>query len=92
MRPHVTHARLLDISPTLFPGYSGMAERYVIQFGSNLADRGQLPGIGDYCAPEIMCFCFTPLYTRYMDVRDTVDVLADISTTVPATSQLPARQ
>jgi kynureninase len=34
--------------------------------------------IGDYREPEIMRFGFTPLYTRYADVWDTVEVLRDI--------------
>jgi kynureninase len=34
--------------------------------------------IGDYREPEIMRFGFTPLYTRFVDVWDAVDTLADI--------------
>jgi len=34
--------------------------------------------IGDYREPEIMRFGFTPLYTRFVDVWDAVDALAQI--------------
>jgi kynureninase len=34
--------------------------------------------IGDYREPQIMRFGFTPLYTRFADVWDAVDILKDI--------------
>ncbi|KRB88908.1 kynureninase [Noviherbaspirillum sp. Root189] len=34
--------------------------------------------IGDYREPHIMRFGFTPLYTRFIDVWDAVDILVDI--------------
>jgi len=40
-----------------------------------LIERGV---IGDYREPEIMRFGFTPLYTRYVDVWDAVQILRDI--------------
>lgn len=40
-----------------------------------LIERGV---VGDYREPEIMRFGFTPLYTRYVDVWDAVEILRDI--------------
>jgi kynureninase len=37
--------------------------------------------IGDYREPRILRFGFTPLYTRYVDVWDAVETLADILAT-----------
>jgi kynureninase len=37
--------------------------------------------IGDYRAPDILRFGFTPLYTRFVDVWDAVDHLAQVMTT-----------
>ncbi len=40
-----------------------------------LIERGV---VGDYREPEIMRFGFTPLYTRFVDVWDAVEILRDI--------------
>jgi kynureninase len=46
---------------------------YAVMAG--LIERGV---IGDYREPEIMRFGFTPLYTRFSDVWDAVDVLREL--------------
>ena len=34
--------------------------------------------IGDYREPRVLRFGFTPLYTRFVDVWDAVEVLRDV--------------
>lgn len=64
--PRVHAERGSHVSFTHPHGYAVMAA---------LIERGV---IGDYREPEIMRFGFTPLYTRFSDVWDAVEVLRDI--------------
>jgi kynureninase len=69
----------LEIASPLDPGSRGSQvsvrhkESYAIMRA--LIDRRV---IGDFRAPDMMRFGFTPLYTRYTDVWDAVEVLHDV--------------
>ncbi len=52
------------------------AEGYAVM--QALIDRGV---IGDFRSPDLLRFGFTPLYLRYVDVWDAVDILTDILST-----------
>ncbi|MFK3736814.1 kynureninase [Massilia sp. TN1-12] len=64
--PRAHDARGSQVSFTHPHGYAVMQA---------LIERGV---IGDYREPEIMRFGFTPLYTRFVDVWDAVEILRDI--------------